>query len=149
MSEGDAAELAAALKEPGEHGVDTDVFCVLTRFGLRSPHHLIPTLRDYRRVVHDARAAQVPGLLRHAFLVESPRSCFSLSIWSERPYFSADVPRHVEAARRVFGRVRFEPEHGPEVWSTKWRLTSVTNNLRWADDFDLRALLVDRRRASA
>src|SRR2546425_8298150 len=80
MSEGDAAELAAALEEPGEHQVDTDVFCVLTRFGLRSPHHLVPTLRDYRRVAHDARAAELPGLLRHAFLVENPRSCFSLSI---------------------------------------------------------------------
>ncbi|MGH2559555.1 MAG: hypothetical protein ACRDJH_10855, partial [Thermomicrobiales bacterium] len=52
-----------------------------------------------------------------------------------------NVPGHVEAARRAFGRMVFRKGRGPELWSTKWRLASVSNNLNWAD-FDLRRLIV-------
>ncbi|HET7091413.1 MAG TPA: hypothetical protein VFL17_22505, partial [Anaerolineae bacterium] len=103
-----------------------------------------PTYLDYRRVVRQAAQTQTPGLLRAAFLIEDPTTCYSLSIWTSWdaiPRFGTNVPRHVEAANRVFGRVCFSKDRGPEIWSTKWRLTSVSNNLNW-EDFDLRALIL-------
>jgi hypothetical protein len=89
-----------------------------------------------------ARETSTAGLLRSAFLVENPTTWYSVSIWSGYPDFSSQVPLHVDAARRSFGRLAFDPDRGPELWSTKWRLISVTNNLNW-DDFDLRRLILD------
>ncbi|MFL5910184.1 MAG: hypothetical protein ACJ768_06400 [Gaiellaceae bacterium] len=126
--------------DPYEREIDVPVHCVLTRFGLRSSRHLAPTYRDYRRLVQEADRVQVPGLLRSAFLVENPRTCYTLSLWSQEPMMSAPVPAHVEAARRVFGRLSLDPERGPELCSTTWRLNAVTNNLNW-DGLDLDAVL--------
>lgn len=130
--------------EPGDHSVDAPVVCVITRFGLRSPLFLLPTYLDYRRVVRQAKATRTPGLLRSVFVVENLRACYSISIWEEFgaiPQFGTNVPLHVAVARRAFSRVAFRRTHGPEVWSTKWRLASVSNNLNW-EDFDLRALIL-------
>jgi len=135
-----------ALSRPGEHSVDVPVYCSLTRFGLRSGRHLPATYRDYRAVVREASETDVPGLLRNAFLIENPRTCYSLSLWSSPPIFSAEVPRHIEAARRVFSRLALDPDLGPELWTTKWRLVAVTNNLRW-DGFDLRQVIAGGRQA--
>jgi hypothetical protein len=132
------------LEEPGDHPVDVPVLCVITRFGLRSARYLLPTYLDYRRVVKAAQTSQTPGLLRASFLIENPTTCYSFSIWSnwaDIPYFGTNVPDHVLVARRVFGRVSFSKERGPEIWSTKWRLVSVSNNLNW-EDFDLRSLIL-------
>jgi hypothetical protein len=138
------SSLDPSLDEPGNHPVDVPITCVITRFGLRSARYLLPTYLDYRRVVKEAAQAQAPGLLRSAFLIENPTTCYSVSIWSSRaaiPIFGTRVPYHVSAARRVFGRVRVSKSRGPEIWSAKWRLTSVSNNLNW-DDLDLRTLIL-------
>jgi hypothetical protein len=130
----------APLLELGHHEVESPITCVLTRFGLRSPGSLVGTYRDYHRVVADARASRVSGLLHTAFLLDGMRAALSLSIWSDRdaiPYFGTDVPSHVHAGHRVLSRVadsRFGD--GPELWSTKWRLVSVSHNARWGE-FDL------------
>lgn len=132
------------LETLGHHPVDTPVVCVITRFGLRSPLSLLPTYLDYRRVVRQAKATRSPGLLRSLFVIESLRTCYSISIWENYeaiPRFGTNVPFHVTAARRIFGRVTFRHTRGPEVWSTKWRLDSVSNNLNW-EDFDLRAQIL-------
>ena len=134
------ADAVLSLKEPGDHEVDVPIMCSLTRFGLRSARSLLPSYLDYRRVLRSADSSPAIGLLRSAFLVENPRTWFSLSVWSGYPEFSAHVPDHVDAARRIFGRLSIDPERGPELWSTKWRLVSVTNNLNW-DEFDLRRLI--------
>ncbi len=114
---------------------ESSVVCILTRFGLRSPRHLLPTYLEYRRVIEEARATRTPGLLRAAFLIENPRVCYSLSIWAGMeaiPHFGTNVLRHVEAGNRIFGRLTFDPERGPELWSTKWRLIGVSeHNLNW------------------
>jgi hypothetical protein len=102
---------------------------------------MVPSYRDYRRVLRAADARRPTGLLKSVFLLESPQAWCSLSLWDGSPQFSAHVPAHIEAARRVFGRLYVHQEHGPELWSTKWRLMSVTNNLCWRD-FDLREHLV-------
>jgi hypothetical protein len=47
----------------------------------------------------------------------------------------------VEAARDLFGRLAFNAHLGPELWSTKWRLVAVSNNLNWAD-FDLQEVVL-------
>jgi hypothetical protein len=131
------------LETPGDHKVDVPIVCVITRFKLRSVWHLLPTYLDFRRVVSQAHTAQTPGLLRTAFLVETLTTCYSLSIWANAtsiPHFGSTVPVHVQAARRVFARLAFSPRRGPEIWSAKFTLRSVSNNLNW-DDFELRLLL--------
>ena len=130
------------LTEPGDHAVDVPITCSITRFGLRSARFLASSYRDYRRLLHTANESPPDGLLRSAFLLEKPTAWISFSIWSGAPRFSAQVPDHVDVARSAFGRLSFEPGRGPELWSTKWRLVSVTNNLNW-DDFDLRGLIRD------
>jgi|GEM_PF-2665009 len=132
------------LDEAGDHPVQVPILCVITRFGLRSARYLLPTYLDYRRVLKQVKATETRGLLRSAFLIENSRTCYSLSIWSNWsaiPLFGSNVPYHVAAARRVFGRVSFHKDRGPEIWSTKWRLVSMSNNLNW-EDFDLRILVL-------
>lgn len=123
------------VPEIGERPVESSVVCVLTRFGFKHPWQLAATWHDYRAVARSASQVEI-GLLKQAFLVESLTSCFSFSLWRDAasiPLFGTAVPEHVTAARRVFGRVRFEPDAGPEIWSTRWQLMSVSNNLRWPD----------------
>lgn len=136
------------LNEQGDHAVNVPIVCVITRFGLRSVWYLLPMYLDYRRVIADAEATQTPGLLRSAFLIENPTTCYSISLWTswdDIPRFGTNIPYHVNAARRAFGRVSFLKDRGPEVWSTKWRLMSVSNNLNWGD-FDLRELILGMSR---
>jgi hypothetical protein len=136
------------LDEPGDHAVNAPIVCVITRFGLRSMRYLLPTYFDYRHVVADIKTTQTPCLLRSAFLIENPTTCYSLSLWagwSAIPRFGTNVPYHVNAARRAFERVSYQEDRGPEVWSTKWRLMSVSNNLNWGD-FDLRELILGMSR---
>lgn len=132
------------LHEPGDHLVDVPIVCVITRFGLRSPRYLLPTYLDYRRILKQTREAQTSGLLRTAFLIENSTTCYSLSLWASWeaiPHFGTNVPYHVTAARKVFGRVHFVKGKGPEIWSTKLRLNTISNNLNW-QDFDLRELIL-------
>jgi hypothetical protein len=123
-----------------EQAVDVPVYGVITRFGLSSPRHLLPTVREYRRLQREVADQPPSGLLRSAMLIEDPSTCYSMSFWSGTPLMSGAVPNHVHAARRVFGRLAFDHDRGPELWSTQWRLVSVSNNLNW-DGFDLRDLV--------
>jgi hypothetical protein len=136
----------ADVAEVGERVIDVPIMCAITRFGLRSPRLLISTLRDYQRVLGNVRDPESFGFLKSAFLIENPTTCYTFSIWSAFPMFSPNVAGHIEAARRVFGRLSYEPERGPELWSTKWRLVSVTNNLNW-DGFDLREVIKQKAAA--
>lgn len=135
--------LGPRLLEAGDHPVNVPILCVITRFGLRNAGYLLPTYLDFQRVIRQAEAAHTSGLLRSAFLIENPTTCYSLSIWASWdaiPRFGTNVSSHVDAARRIFGRVAFSKDRGPEIWSTKWRLVTVSNNLNWGD-FDLRGLI--------
>jgi hypothetical protein len=136
-------EAGSWLRQGGDNPVEVPLTCVITRFGLRSAGHLLPTYLDFRKVVEEARAVATPGLLRSAFLIENSKTCYSLSVWAEQnaiPMFGGSVPSHVDAARRVIGRLAHDRERGLELWSTKWRLVSVSNNLNWSD-FDLRGVV--------
>jgi hypothetical protein len=132
------------LDEPGDNPVDAPIVCVLTRFRLRSFRHLLPTYLDFRRVMKQAKTTETPGLLRSVFLIEGPKTFYSLSIWSNSasiPMFGTNVPYHVVAGNSVFGLLRGDENNRPEIWSTKWRLSSVSKNLNWKD-FDLRELII-------
>jgi hypothetical protein len=129
--------------------VEAPIVCVLTRFGLRNARQLVPTYLAYRRVLLDARRAGTPGLLKAAFLVESATACYSLSLWANPGAigrFGTDVQAHLDAANGIFDRLACDEEHGPQLWSTKWRLVSASNNLSWGD-FDLRAAIAEAERA--
>jgi hypothetical protein len=101
---------------------------------LRRPSDLLRTYLDYREVVAERSRKSIPGLIHSGFLVENPTTCFSLSFWeSERAIrmFGTEVPSHVTAARRVFGRLRYEEDIGAEIWSTKWQISTLSNNANW------------------
>lgn len=121
-------------------GSQQDIRCVLTRFGLRSRRFLLPTYLDYRGLARQIAVNRPPGLLRFAFLVENPTTCYSVSLWNARPLFSAAVPEHIDVVRRMFGRLEIDEERGPELWSTTWRLAEASSNLNW-DDLNLGQLL--------
>jgi hypothetical protein len=147
MSSGNSStsrdDAVRSLSTPGEHPVEVPIVCSITRFGLRNARSMLPSYLSYRRVRQAARESSVDGLLRSAFLIENANTWYSFSIWSGDPAFTAQVPAHLDAVRNAMGRLSFEPDRGPELWSTKWRLVSVTNNLNWRD-FDLRGLIVDQ-----
>src|SRR5438034_5319856 len=129
--------------------VEAPIVCVLTRFGLRNARQLLPTYLDYRRILLDARRVGTPGLLKAVLLVEGAAVCYSLSIWADPNAigrFGAEVPAHVEAANRIFGRLACGDDQPSQLWSTKWRLVSASNNLEWGD-FDLRAAIADAEQA--
>lgn len=135
----------SSLFTPGDHRVDTPITCVVTRFGLRSPLKLARAHLDYRRVVRDTRASGTPGLIHSAFLVESSTSFVTLSIWENLqaiPIFGTNIPAHAEVARQIVGDLSFDSRRGPELWSTKWNLISVSHNLNW-DAIDFRTAVIN------
>lgn len=136
------------LTEPGDHLVRSDIVCQITRFGLRRPFDLVRTYLDFRRTRR--RARHVPGFLCATFVLEDARTCYTLSLWRDLRAiadFGTSTPEHLAAARQVMGRLRFQRDRGPELWSTKWRLLSVSSNLNWGS-LDLRSRLESPARAS-
>lgn len=115
----------------GMHEVDAQVMCSITRFGLRHSGSLLPSYLDYRRLSKAVEKSPPRGLLQSVFLVENPATWYSMSIWRGIPMFSAQVGSHVDVARRSFERLRYVPGIGPELWTTRWRLVGVSNNLNW------------------
>jgi hypothetical protein len=91
----------------------------------------------YRRITADARL--VPGYLQSAFLIQDRHSCCTLSIWADAAAIArfGTVITHIRFGNWAFPRLR-QTSSGRELWSTRWRLVGVSNNLRW-DGFDLRA----------
>lgn len=132
----------------GYRRLNTEVGCVITRFHLRSVWSLPWMWLAYLRIRWEAR--QIQGLLRTAFLVEGPRTCYLFSIWADDraiKEFGTRVDTHVQAARLSFQRTFNRRRKRAEVWSTQWRLWGVSNNLQW-DDFDLREAMDPEARAA-
>jgi hypothetical protein len=99
--------------------------CVTTRFRLRHPWDLARMYFAYLRMRQELRTA--PGLLRHAFLIQSPVSCLTMSVWeSEEAHmkFSSGAT-HVAA-------VRLAMRLCPDIWSAYWRLDALSRSAnRW------------------
>lgn len=118
------------------------VSCVLTRFYLRSALWLPFFFLAFRRVRRQARET-VPGLIEAIFLVEGPRTCYTLSLWTDDRAivdFGTRVTTHISAARWAFGPTFCKKLCRPEIWSVQWRLWAVSHNLNWKG-VDLRAVL--------
>ena len=71
-------------------------------------------------------------------MVESPRVCYTLSLWENaeaiRDFNSLHI--HTHAANWGIRQVYQRKLHRAELWSTQWTLSAVSYNLRW-DDFNL------------
>jgi heme-degrading monooxygenase HmoA len=102
------------------------MLCVTTRFRLRTPLALLPIYLVFRRMRRDLESA--PGLVRHAFLIQSPLAVCTLSIWATREAMErfATVPSHVAA-------VRYAKRSCRGVWSAYWELDAVS---RYASEWD-------------
>lgn len=132
-AEGDESRNQRSGPFVGEFVVESPVVCVLTRFGLRRPWHLIQTYLAYCWLVRRVRRVAPGGLIGSVFLIESATTCWSLSLWRDEgaiPHFGASVVEHVLVANDVFKRLRFYQDR-PELWSTKWRLIRASTNLNW------------------
>lgn len=143
MNAGPSVERSFPSLGPSEvHGCS--VRCVITRMRMRRPWHVALAYRRYRYIRKAVDQRRPPGLLQSAFLLEAPLTCYSLSLWDREPQFSAFVPEHIAAVNSSFGTFADSIDVGPEVWSTTWRLDTVSNNLGWAG-FDLRALIASQK----
>jgi hypothetical protein len=121
----------------GSQPVKSSVVAVITRFRFKHIWDLVGAYRAYRRIAADARS--VPGYLHSAFLVQDHHSCCTLSVWADAraiARFGTLVPTHAGLGNWAFPRVRRTPS-GPELWSTRWQLAGVSNNVRW-EGFELR-----------
>ena len=64
-----------------------------------------------------------PGLVRYAFLVEEPRTCYTLSIWKSEAALERfiNVRSHIAALRRA--------QHWcDDIWSGYWQLDAVSRS---------------------
>jgi hypothetical protein len=124
--------------------VDTTLSCVLTRFQLRSFWSLIPFYLSFlrvRRAAHD-----VGGLLKAVFLIESLRTCYTLSLWRDDCSIVdfGRVRAHVKAANSAFGPTYRKDLNRAEIWSAQFRLWAIScHNLNW-EGLDLQTILADQ-----
>lgn len=137
--EGLASSLAAR-PGPGSREVQSSVTAVLTRIQFAHSRDVIQAYGRYRRV--RSTAESVSGYLASALLVDGLDAVLIFSVWADAnaiPRFGTTVRDHVEAGNWAYARAR-RTGGRPQVWSTRWRLDSVSNNLSW-DGFDLMAHL--------
>ncbi len=99
------------------------MLCVTTRFRLRTPWSLLAMYRAYRRMQRDLETAS--GLLRHAFLIQSPVAVCTLSVWA-----SQDALDRFANARSHVTAVRYAKRACSEIWSAYWRLDAVSGYAR-------------------
>jgi hypothetical protein len=115
----------------GYEVVDSNISCVITRFRLRSTWSLLRFYRSYRRIRREADG--LVGLLASAFLVENPRTCYTLSLWRDAGAIIEfnSLRTHIVAANQSFHELRIDSV-GPQLWSAQFRLYAVSpHNLRW------------------
>jgi hypothetical protein len=118
--------MLGALGDENELHANTNITCVITRFQVRSPLALLRCYRSFRRV--RAHSKDVRGLMATVFAIESPRVCYTLSMWQDEAailQFNTTVLEHVRAANGCF---RDLDRNGgkPMLWSARFRLSSVS-----------------------
>jgi quinol monooxygenase YgiN len=97
------------------------MICVMTRFRLSRVWHLVSMYLAFQAMRSDLDAA--PGLIRYAFLVEGPRTCYTLSIWESEAALErfVNVRSHIAALRRA-------QRWCHDIWSGYWRLDAVSRS---------------------
>jgi len=133
----------------GYQRVGGTVSCVLTRFGLPSVFSLGFFFLAFRRIRKES-LARIDGLIEAVFLVEWPRTCYTLSLWTDDNAildFNGRIISHITSANWALVHVFNKHSRRPEVWSVQWRLWAVSNNLNW-DAVNLREILAEQLRSS-
>jgi heme-degrading monooxygenase HmoA len=99
------------------------MMCVTTRFRLKHFWYLVPMYLTYRHMRGDLNRA--PGLIRYAFLVQSPTACCTFSVWQSESAIIrfSNVPSHINAVRYAKRRCR-------EIWSAYWQVDGVSKHAR-------------------
>ena len=122
--------------------VDTNVSCLITRFEVRSILDIFRFYLLFRRI--RARSKHITGLIATVFLVENPRTCYTLSIWRDKEAileFNTSVLDHIVAANWSIRRLR-RVASGVLLWSAQFRLSAVSqHNLNW-EGVDVEQLIV-------
>jgi heme-degrading monooxygenase HmoA len=97
------------------------MICVMTRFRLRHVGHLVSMYRALRFMRADLGTA--PGLIRHAFVVEGPHTCYTLSLWESEAALEqfANVRSHIAALRRA-------QRWCDDIWSGYWQLDAISRS---------------------
>lgn len=95
------------------------MMCVTTRFRLKHFWMLLPMYLTYRGMLRDLK--QASGLIRHAFLLQNPVVCCTLSVWESEAALIAfsNVPNHVHAVRRA-------KRWCLDIWSAYWQIDAVS-----------------------
>lgn len=99
------------------------MICVTTRFQLKHLWVLAPMYLIYHGMRQNL--AKAPGLIRYAFLIQSPITCYTLSIWESEAAMAkfANTPTHVNA-------VRFAKRWCRDIWSAYWRIDAISKYAR-------------------
>jgi hypothetical protein len=97
------------------------MICVMTRFRLRHVWGLVSMYLALQTMRADLDAA--PGLVRCAFLVAGPRTCYTLSLWESEAALErfANVRSHIAALRRA-------QRWCDDIWSGYWQLDAVSRS---------------------
>lgn len=115
----------------GHPRVDYPLYCTVTRVRLRSAWHLPRAWSYFRRVRRQMHG--LDGLRRASFAIAGPRTFIILSVWDHEIAlldFATSITAHHDAVRSTLRRAR-QIQGGPEIWSTQWKIWSVSNNLNW------------------
>ena len=112
------------------------MYCVTTRFRLAYVWDLFSMWRLFRQMRHDLREA--PGLLRFAFLIESPLSCVTFSIWE-----SESAIREFSNQKSHVRAVRFAKRQCKEIWSAYWTLDALSKLAsQWSGEVAWPAMMI-------
>lgn len=105
--------------------VSSEMLCILTRMHVRHWWYLAPAYFHFRRI-RRLCGQRTPGLLRFAFVVESPWTFYTISLWrnGEAIVKFGNLPEHVTAARWTF-------RHTDEIWAAEWQLSGLSSRARW------------------
>lgn len=97
------------------------MICVMTRFRLNHVWDLASMYLALQAMRGDVDAA--PGLVRHALVVEGPRTCYTLSLWESEAALEqfANVRSHIAALRRA-------QRWCSDIWSGYWQLDAVSRS---------------------
>lgn len=101
------------------------MICVTTRFHLKRPWQLVSVYLFYKRMAPALKTA--PGLIRYAFVIQSPTVCYTFSIWESKEAIISfsNVPSHLKALRAAKRMCR-------EIWSAYWQIATISQYAnRW------------------
>jgi hypothetical protein len=95
------------------------MYSVITRFRLKHFWHIFPFYLDYWMMQQILK--KTPGLIRYAFLFESPRTFYTLSLWESEEAIRefTNVRDHIEVLRKSKRLCQ-------TIWSAYWSLDALS-----------------------